>query len=166
MIGKTSIFEDMLSFPLILICNKECLKYKALNMTFERGPILSQKYNTLQTRSQKLPKWLWKYMIWKEKDLNVRIPFFPCDNVLRQTGEIFLISIILAINHCVAFYFSLRFTWRCVHVGKTELFECVMLTWLLNSPFFKTLRISLNSSLNLIFMKKKIVKVGLWLLYT
>ena len=44
--------------------NRECLKYKALKITFGRGPLLSQKYNILQKHRQKLPK----YMIWKEKD--------------------------------------------------------------------------------------------------
>ena len=48
--------------------NMECLKYKALKMTFGRGLLLSQKYNILKKRMQKLPTWLWKYIIWKEKD--------------------------------------------------------------------------------------------------
>ena len=36
--------------------NRECLKYKALKMTFGRGPLLSQKYNIPQKRRQKLPQ--------------------------------------------------------------------------------------------------------------
>ena len=49
-------FVDILSFPSILIFNlTECLKYKALKMTFGRGPLLQQKYKILQKRRQKLP---------------------------------------------------------------------------------------------------------------
>ena len=110
----------VISLDFNLQFTKECLKYKALNMTFERGPLLSQKYNILQTRSQKLPKWRWKYMIWKEKDLNVRITFFPCHNVLRQRGEICLISIILAINHCVVLdFFTFYVAWRACRKNLT-----------------------------------------------
>ena len=46
---------------------RECLKYKALKMTF--GPLLLQKYEIFQKRRETLPKWLWKFIIWKEKDL-------------------------------------------------------------------------------------------------
>ena len=33
------------------------------------GSIINQKYNILEKHRQKLPKWLRKYMIWREKDL-------------------------------------------------------------------------------------------------
>ena len=52
--------------------------------------------------SAKLPNWLWKYIIWKVKDLTCSITCFPWHKVLRQREEICLKSIILAVNHCVA----------------------------------------------------------------
>ena len=42
--------------------------------------------------SAKLPNWLWKYIIWKVKDLTCSITCFPWHNVLRQRGKICLKS--------------------------------------------------------------------------
>ena len=93
-------------------------------------------------------------MIWEEKDLICSNTCFPWHNVLRQKGEICLKSIILAVNHCFAL---LRYVLRVVVWMYEKLISVRVLRWhgLVKLPFFvKKIAMTLNSSLNLIFMKK------------
>ena len=114
----------------------------------------------------KLPKWLWMYMIWKEKDLIHSDNLFSMSQcTLTEKRNMLKVDYPCCWSlRC----FFLRFKWRCVNVGKTELFESVMLIRfsLALIFFFKNIANFTQQFVKFDIHEKKIVKVGIWLLYT
>ena len=120
--GKIYNFENILSFPWILILNltRSVLNIRRQTWRLEgvhyyRKNIIFFKNVDKNYRNDFESTWYKK-----SKIKYVQKTCFPWHNILSHKGEICLKSIILAVNHCVAL---LRCVLRCVNVWKTELFN-------------------------------------------
>ena len=133
--------------------NRECLKYKALRMTFGRGPFLPQNCLNSSKTSVKTTIVTLKVHDMNRKRFNISRYLFHGTMYKRGWNSIhvFLKAISIVVNHCVTL---LRYvvTWWCVNIGKTTLLPYNADMVKLNSPFCKTLSTSLNSSSNLSFI--------------